>query len=109
MNYNETTKDVLQLHQEIGEYKIAVFQSRKQARNLMAIIKENVPKCPVNSDSKCNDHVQEQLEEIIGVFDDLEMICVQIAEDCNVLMGAVRIPIYLRLCLTSIASAADVA
>jgi len=95
-NYNKTTKDVLQLHQETGEYKIAVIQSRKQARKLMAIMKKNDPKCPVNPDSKCNDHLQEQLEEIVEIFDDLEMICGQIAEDCNLLMGAVRRPIPLR-------------
>ncbi|KAH7323472.1 hypothetical protein BKA65DRAFT_69693 [Rhexocercosporidium sp. MPI-PUGE-AT-0058] len=88
-NYNQTTKEVLQLHQEIGEYKIAVNQARKQAQKLLAIVADKNLCCPINTESRCSSRVAEQLEEIISIFEDLDMTCDQIAQNCNMLMGAI--------------------
>jgi hypothetical protein len=94
-NYNQKTKEVLQLHQETGDLALALAQTRVQVMKLLEhVTQEEVTRADATQFLSAST-LKQRLRDILEVYEHLERTCAQVTRDSNLLMGAVSAQPYL--------------
>lgn len=88
-NYNITTREVLQLHQDTGDLSVASAQTRSHIMRLKSTFTRE--KLENGSEEEATEalRLERHLEETLEEYDHIQRLCDQVKEDCNMLMGAV--------------------
>lgn len=88
-NYNVTTREVLQLHQDTGDLAVASSQTRSHIKRLKSTFKRETPEIGSKEEATEALRLEQHLEETLEEYDHIQRLCDQVKEDCNMLMGAV--------------------